>query len=97
MRFKIAYFSLYLLFTTLQVVAQNKSPYNFVKGYILKPNGDTLKGQVDNAEWTDNPTLVRFRTDTKTEGKIYKFFEIMGFGILSPKVEIGRASCRERV
>ena len=87
MRFKIACLNLCLFFTMHQVVAQNKSPHNFVKGYILKPNGDTLKGQVDNAEWTDNPTSVRFRTDTKSEGKIYKFFEIMGFGILSPKVE----------
>ncbi len=79
--------SLLCMCTPKTMVAQKTPFYNFVPGYILQPNGDTLKGQIDYGEWSETPKWVRFRTDNQSEGKKYEMSDMNGFGILSPRIE----------
>ena len=58
---------------------------NYHKGYVLKNNGDTLKGYINYREWAYSPLSVEFKTDpanaetlTFTAQNI-KGFEITGF------------------
>ncbi|GAO41964.1 outer membrane beta-barrel protein [Flavihumibacter petaseus] len=47
-----------LLFATcLPAIAQK----NFVPGYVVKLGGDTLRGEIDNQDWTKNPRKILFR------------------------------------
>jgi hypothetical protein len=36
---------------------------NFHKGYVVKNNGDTVKGYVDYREWGQNPLSINFRVN----------------------------------
>ncbi|UOQ67569.1 hypothetical protein [Hymenobacter volaticus] len=37
----------------------------FEAGYVVLSQGDTLRGEVENAFWEDTPTSIRFRSATK--------------------------------
>ena len=56
---------------------------DFREGFILQPNGDTLKGWIDYRSDGPNQDLCRFRATPN--------------GPLETFAQIGRASCRERV
>ena len=45
------------LLLTLSAHAQK----NFQDGYVIRKNGDTLKGQIDYKEWTTNPRSISFQ------------------------------------
>ena len=55
---------------------------NFYKGYVIKNNGDTLKGYIDYREWVYSPKKITFKNnnvvDSFTPDDI-KGFEIKGF------------------
>ena len=53
---------------------------NFVSGYVLKLNGDTLRGLVDYRNWAKNPNVIRFRTFTSDDIREFKPLDIVGFG-----------------
>jgi len=55
---------------------------NYHEGYVIKNNGDTLKGFVNYREWVYSPEYVEFRTN-KTNGEVLKFTadSIRGFGV----------------
>jgi hypothetical protein len=36
---------------------------NFHQGYVVKTNGDTVKGYIDYREWGQNPLSIDFRTN----------------------------------
>lgn len=66
-------FSIITLFAFNQTFAQT----NFVPGYIIKLNGDTVRGQLDDRNWNINPAKISFKTDTEQQ---YTVNEIAGFG-----------------
>ncbi|MFZ4726623.1 MAG: hypothetical protein ACOYMD_14400, partial [Paludibacter sp.] len=37
------------------------SQENYVKGFIIKQNGDTLNGLVDYRNWSVNPKQIQFK------------------------------------
>ena len=45
------------LFSSLQTRAQAFEP-----GLLVRNNGDTLRGEIENGFWTDPPALIRYRT-----------------------------------
>ena len=60
---------------SLSVSAQN----NFKDGYIVLNTGDTVRGQVDDGNWTANPEKLVFRNGgSNTE---YKVNDLKSFGI----------------
>ncbi len=57
---------------------------NYHQGYVLKNNGDTLKGYIDYREWTYSPLIIDFKVN-KTDNSSQQFtpetikgFEITG-------------------
>ena len=44
------------LFYTLQTLAQAYEP-----GLLVRSNGDTLRGEIENSFWVEPPTLIRYR------------------------------------
>jgi len=55
---------------------------NYHEGYVIKNNGDTLKGFVNYREWVYSPEYIEFRAD-KANGPVLKFTanSINGFGV----------------
>lgn len=69
--------ALLLIFVHNTITAQK----NMVPGYIIKANGDTTKGKIDDGLWSKNPTKINFSAngnDIKTYDAIK---ELQGFGI----------------
>jgi hypothetical protein len=55
---------------------------NYHPGYIIKSNGDTVKGYIDQREWSESPKSINFKT-SKDGQEIQQFDpqNIKGFGI----------------
>jgi len=69
-----------LLFITLPSIVFAQSNYH--EGYVLKNNGDTVKGFVNYREWERSPKTIDFKTAI-SDGKAtaYDAVAIKGFGI----------------
>jgi hypothetical protein len=63
------------LFSASTLLAQE----NYVSGYIIKLNGDTLKGFVDYRNWAKSPDGIRFKVTITSDYVRYKPSEIIGF------------------
>lgn len=74
---KLLYIALLLTFPSF-LFAQS----NYHEGYVLKNNGDTLKGYVDYREWAQNPKSIDFKIN-KGDNQPLKFTpaNIKGFQI----------------
>ncbi len=48
---------LWLFFLSAGVYAQE----NFMPGFLIMPNGDTLRGEIDNQNWRINPEFICFK------------------------------------
>lgn len=64
------------LVSIIPVLAQE----NYVSGYVLKLNGDTLKGLVDYRNWAKNPNVIRFKSGAANDIREFKPLDIVGFG-----------------
>jgi hypothetical protein len=67
-----------LLTFPLAIFAQS----NYHEGYIIKNNGDTVKGYINHRDWERSPIVVDFKVD-KTGSQVQQFdaAAIKGFGI----------------
>ncbi len=54
---------------------------NYKPGYIVKLNGDTVKGDVDYKGWDKNPGSVNFKDDANEAVKTYTTADINAFGV----------------
>jgi hypothetical protein len=69
-----------VLFAVLSSTALAQSNYH--EGYIVKNNGDTLKGYIDYREWEKNPKSINFRVAKEDrQTKQFDAATIRGFGI----------------
>ncbi|GAA4365395.1 hypothetical protein GCM10023185_35630 [Hymenobacter saemangeumensis] len=57
----------YLLLITAQAQAQVYEP-----GWLVRSNGDTLRGEVENGFWIEAPTAIRFRRTSGSPSELYK-------------------------
>jgi hypothetical protein len=75
---KLLYTSLILCFFSSAIYAQS----NYHEGYVLKNNGDTVKGYINYHEWTQSPKVIDFKTAT-TDKKAIQFHpaDLKAFGI----------------
>lgn len=54
---------------------------NFVSGYIINQTGDTIRGKIDDKEWSENPTKILFMANG-SPAKVYNIItDLRGFGI----------------
>jgi hypothetical protein len=69
-----------LLFTALPSIVFAQSNYH--EGYVLKNNGDTLKGFINYREWERSPKKIDFKlTISSGKATAYDATAIKGFGI----------------
>jgi hypothetical protein len=74
---------LVLLFVACATVAFAQSNYH--QGYVIKPNGDTLKGYINYREWSQSPTEIDFKVNKEDKQSQHftpqtiKKFKINGF------------------
>lgn len=59
-----------------------------VDGYIIKQNGDTLKGKIDYGLWSKNPTKIKFAVDNNALKTYDVIKELQGFGINGKSVYV---------
>jgi hypothetical protein len=68
---KLLYISLILCFFSSVIYAQS----NYHEGYVLKNNGDTVKGYINYHEWTQSPKVIDFKTAI-TDKKAIQFHPV---------------------
>ena len=64
---------------------------DFAEGGILRPNGDTLRGQIDYREWDRTPAEIRFRPSPAAETQLVKPENAAGF-FITDKNEVYRTA-----
>ena len=76
------------ILTFLTFSQQIFSQKNMVLGYIIKQNGDSIKGKIDDGFWSKNPAKINFSTND-TDIKTYDAVkELQGFGINEKSVYV---------
>jgi hypothetical protein len=73
--FKSLSFLILTTFLSLNVYSQQ----NFVPGYVVTVQGDTLKGSVDYRNWDKNPDKISFVLEGKTTPEQYSPLDIKSF------------------
>ncbi|MDP4238606.1 MAG: hypothetical protein Q8904_03930 [Bacteroidota bacterium] len=71
-------FVLFGLIFSLFVFSQE----NFIPGYIIQQNGDTVKGLINYLNWEKNPNQISFKETKSSNIKEYKPLEIIAFSVL---------------
>lgn len=66
-----------LLFAPLFLFAQA----DFRKGYVIKNNGDTIRGYINVRSWDNNPEAVSFKTSINNEARKMGIDEIQYFQV----------------
>jgi len=76
---KIKHYLVIVLLLSLSMVASAQT--NFIKGYIIDLNNDTIWGEIDNRNYVDNAKFCNFRL--KEEGAVttYTPIEIKGYAL----------------
>lgn len=54
---------------------------NFLQGYIVSKDGDTITGEIHFADWEKNPDVIRFRSDPQFDVIKYPPLEILVFSV----------------
>ena len=55
------------LFYTFQTLAQTYEP-----GLLVRSNGDTLRGEIENSFWVEPPAFIRFRTAPDSPSQLFQ-------------------------
>lgn len=54
---------------------------NYQPGYIVKVPGDSLRGFIDNRNWSTNPKTIRFKKTESDNASNYTVNDLVAFGI----------------
>jgi hypothetical protein len=63
------------------------SQQNYLPGYIIMLNRDTVRGFIDYRNWDQNPTRITFKNEVSGSSSIYRPMEIKSFGVLDEVYE----------
>jgi hypothetical protein len=70
-----------LIFTFFALQCNTYAQENFIKGFVISSNGDTLRGLINYKNWEKNPRLVQFKIGNNDTKKSYSPNDIKGFGV----------------
>lgn len=70
---------LYTVLIFILISFQSQAQRNFKPGYIVKLNGDTIKGFIDYRDWKQNPQVITFKLAAVAQR--YSYVTIKGFGV----------------
>jgi hypothetical protein len=85
-------FTPYRVFLSLSIVFLSLSfsvhgQKNFMDGYIIDKNRDSLRGQIDYRDWGTNPDHILFRQTATDKGKDLGTAELLAFGVSGDRYE----------
>jgi hypothetical protein len=81
-----------LIVINLCIYSIGFSQKNMVSGFIIKESGDTIRGKIDDKEWSRNPTKILFAPNG-SEPKTYDVIkELLGFGIDNKSIYIRKTT-----
>jgi len=72
-------FTMVLLLTL--VFSPSYSQQNYLPGYIIKKNKDTINGTIDFRDWDKTPDEIKFKSNTINNPVAYKPLDIIEFGV----------------
>ncbi|MES2517892.1 MAG: hypothetical protein V4585_07275 [Bacteroidota bacterium] len=65
---------------------------NFVSGYIINQTGDTMRGKIDDKQWSKNPTKILFMANG-SQAKMYNIIaELRSFGIENKSIYLKKTT-----
>lgn len=71
-----------LSFLTLTTVFPVNAQKNYAEGYVLTVQGDTVKGFIDDKNWSKNPKAIRFKRDINSAQLVeYRPVQLQSFYI----------------
>ena len=73
-----------IILTTIAIMTISFSSFcqkNYLKGYLIHLNGDTLNGFIDYRNWEKNPKQVYFKTAIDGQRILYTPIMIKGFSV----------------
>lgn len=76
MKLRILYALPALLLTAFLAPAQTFEP-----GLLVRANGDTLRGEIENSFWTESPQSVRFRRSAESPAEVFKPRQLRSFSL----------------
>ena len=62
---------------------------NYIPGYIINHDDDTIQGFIDYRNWSKNPDIIKFKKDISNEFKSLKPTDIREFGVQNDLYESG--------
>lgn len=65
----------------LLVATLNSNAQNFLSGYIIKSNGDSVRGQINYKNWERNPKTISFHSANSTIEQIFTTDQLREFDI----------------
>jgi hypothetical protein len=72
----VEFFILFFLFVNIATCYSQK---NFLPGYIVETNGDTVKGQIKYLNWDRTPVKITFVSEGDEKMTEYRPYDIKGF------------------
>ncbi|MCB0495054.1 MAG: PorT family protein [Cyclobacteriaceae bacterium] len=72
---------IYLLFYILFLSVSSYSQDNYLQGFIVTSEQDTVTGLINFKDWEVNPKKVEFKKDATAEQKMYTPLNITAFGV----------------
>lgn len=74
-------YKLVTLFLAFFYYQHTSAQSNYLPGYIIKSEGETVRGFIDFQEWRINPKKIRFKADESEKATTMTVKTIKGFGI----------------
>ena len=72
-----------LVATLLLGFATRSHAQTFEPGLLVRSNGDTLRGEIENSFWTESPLSVRFRRSAEGPAEVFKPRQLRSFSLAS--------------
>ena len=63
------------------------SQENFLSGYVISPDGDSVHGYIDYRNWVTNPEKISFKKQIMNNKVVYTRNDIKGFGVANEVYE----------
>jgi len=80
-------FTISLLALAIFFIPTSFCQKNYLPGYIISPDGDTVRGYIDYRNWERNPRFLFFKVNPDDAKSVYSPLNIRGFGVLDENYE----------
>ena len=75
-------FKFFLLLITLSTISISNAQIDFEPAYYINNSNTKIEGFIQNIEWLDNPTEIKFKSNEQSESKTITIENVKEFGIV---------------